>query len=326
MAYSSGTTKIPLGGSVSGASSGTGTVKTLSGGSGPGASSDTPKTPTGGSGSSSGASSGTGTLKTLSGSSGPGTSSDTTKTPSGGFGVGSGTGTTKTPLGGFSPGASPDTGTTKTPSGGSGPGAGSGTDTMKTLSGVSGASFGTGTMKKFLDGSGSGSYLIQSSGSEEDLQHLMDQRRKNRMISNRESARRSRKRKQKHLDDLTTQLSQLRKQNNEMIASVNITTQHYMNIETENQVLRARVAELSHQLQSLNDIIGFMYPSMDTGCGFVEEPYGDEFVDELMNNSLSYVYANQPILASADMLCIESDVDLLEILKKGKSDLLVGKK
>ncbi|KAI3815146.1 hypothetical protein L1987_14802 [Smallanthus sonchifolius] len=244
-----------------------------------------------------------GSMKTLSGGSGPGVGSGTgtLKTPSGGSGPGASpdTGTKKTPSGGYGLGASSGTGTKKTLSGGSGAGAGSGPGTMKTLSGGSGAS--TGTTKTLSDGSGS--YPIQSSGSEEDLQHLMDQRRKNRMISNRESARRSRKRKQKHLDDLTTQLSQLRKQNNEMLSSVNITTQHYMNIETENRVLRARVAELSHQLQSLNDIIGFMfmYPSMDTGCGFVEELYGDEFVDELMNNSLSYVFANQPILASADM-------------------------
>ncbi|KAL8242548.1 hypothetical protein R6Q59_012850 [Mikania micrantha] len=158
-------------------------------------------------------------------------------------------------------------------------------------------------------GSGSSSCLIRSSGSKEDLQHLMDQKKKNRMISNRESARRSRKRKQKQLDDLETQLSQLRKQNNQMISSVNITTQHYMNVETENQVLQAQVAELSHQLRSLNEIIDFMYG----GCGFSDEQYcnssnsisnsinGAEFADELLINSLCYGYVNQPILASADM-------------------------
>nr|KAJ0213138.1 hypothetical protein LSAT_V11C400210000 [Lactuca sativa] len=154
--------------------------------------------------------------------------------------------------------------------------------------------------------SSGGSYPIQNSGSDEDLQQLMDQRRKKRMISNRESARRSRKRKQKHLDDLKSQLNQLRNENNQIISSVSITTQHYISVEAENSVLRAQVAELSHRLQSLNEMIAFMYQPVDTGCRFEDEQYGSgggtEFVDEFMNNSLSYLYANQPIMASADMI------------------------
>ncbi|KVH93204.1 bZIP transcription factor 11-like [Cynara cardunculus var. scolymus] len=151
--------------------------------------------------------------------------------------------------------------------------------------------------------SSGGSYPIQNSGSEEDLQQLMDQRKRKRMISNRESARRSRLRKQQHLDELATLLSQLRKENNQIISSVSITTQHYMGVEEENSVLRAQVAELSYRLQSLNEIIAFRNQPVDFGCGFAEELYGGggggtEFVDEFM----SYVYANQPILASADMI------------------------
>ncbi|KAJ0620333.1 putative transcription factor bZIP family [Helianthus annuus] len=106
-----------------------------------------------------------------------------------------------------------------------------------------------------------------SYGGDSDLQEEMDQRKRRRMISNRESARRSRMRKQKHLNDLMTQLSQLRSEIN-------------------------RVAELSHRLRSLNEIMAFT----DTGTGFADAQSG-----EFTNDSLSYVYACQPILASADM-------------------------
>ncbi|MBA0872627.1 hypothetical protein Goshw_017568, partial [Gossypium schwendimanii] len=78
----------------------------------------------------------------------------------------------------------------------------------------------------------SGSSATQiNSGSEE---ALMDERKRKRMISNRESARRSRMRKQKHLDDLMTQLTQLQKQNHEILTKINFTTQHLLNAESEN--------------------------------------------------------------------------------------------
>ncbi|XP_047150266.1 bZIP transcription factor 44-like [Vigna umbellata] len=79
--------------------------------------------------------------------------------------------------------------------------------------------------------SGSSS-LLQNSGSEEDLQALMDQRKRKRMTSNRESAQRSRMRKEKHLDDLVTQVAQLRKENQQILTT-----------------------ERDHWLESLNEII-----------------------------------------------------------------------
>nr|AEB54215.1 ATB2 [Helianthus tuberosus] len=46
-----------------------------------------------------------------------------------------------------------------------------------------------------------------------------------------------------------------------------------MSVEAENHVLRVQVAELSHHLQSLNDIIAFMHSSVDPS-GFTDEQYG----------------------------------------------------
>ena len=81
------------------------------------------------------------------------------------------------------------------------------------------------------------------------------------MESNRESARRSRMRKQQHLDELVAQVAQLRKENNQILTSINITTQHLVNVESENSVLQAQMAELTQRLQSLNDILNYINSS-----------------------------------------------------------------
>ncbi|XP_031252230.1 bZIP transcription factor 11-like [Pistacia vera] len=163
-------------------------------------------------------------------------------------------------------------------------------------------------------GSGSGS-MLQNSGSEEDLRALMDQRKRKRMISNRESARRSRMRKQKHLDDLMAQAAHLRKENHQIITNVNITTQHFLTIESENSVLRAQVDELTHRLESLNEIIAFLSTTTANNNNNNTTSYGgaldttsisssfiteSPMIDNFMN-PLNLSYLNQPIMASADM-------------------------
>lgn len=179
----------------------------------------------------------------------------------------------------------------------------------------------------------SGSSLLHNSGSEEDLQNLMDLRKRKRMISNRDSARRSRMRKQKHLDDLMAQLAQLRKENNQIITTMSLTTQNYLNIEADNSILRAQMVELTSRLQSLNEIITFMdvtatanasglnnnanhfgtvvlEEEMGPTYGVFTEPVGADFF--MFNNNMNmnhnsamnmnHLYANQQaVMASADM-------------------------
>lgn len=146
------------------------------------------------------------------------------------------------------------------------------------------------------------------SSDQEDQQRLqvVDQRKRKRMLSNRESARRSRMRKQKHLDDLVSQAGQLKKDNGEIITSVSVTNQLLGNLEAENSILRAQLAELTNRLQSLNDIINCINSTTNS-------PYDHDLIsdydhdyrlmmmngpDVLMNpwNSLPL---NQPIMASA---------------------------
>ncbi|RZR75672.1 hypothetical protein BHM03_00000151, partial [Ensete ventricosum] len=102
-------------------------------------------------------------------------------------------------------------------------------------------------------GTSSASSLLHGSGSDEGLQAVMDEKKRKRRISNRESARRSRLRKQKHLDDLAAQANHLRKKNNHGLAILKLATQHCAAVEAENSELRAQMMELSSRLQSLDD-------------------------------------------------------------------------
>lgn len=149
-------------------------------------------------------------------------------------------------------------------------------------------------------GNSSMSTKFQSSGSEEDLQLLMDQRKRKRKQSNRESAKRSRMRKQKHLDDLIAEADRLRKENSEILTRVNITTQHYLKIEADNCILRAQMGELSQRLQSLNDILDLF----NTATGVYEMDYSyltGAAADNNFMNPMNMLYLNQPIMASANM-------------------------
>ncbi|CAD5173699.1 unnamed protein product [Musa acuminata subsp. malaccensis] len=132
-------------------------------------------------------------------------------------------------------------------------------------------------------GTSSGSSLLQTSGSYEDLQAVaMEQKKRKRMISNRKSARLSRMRKQKHLDDLTAEANQLRKENGRLLTSVIFTTQQHVAVEAENSVLRTRMVELTDRLQSLDEIL-FCFQRTPS------DPW-------------SFGFVNQSVMASADNL------------------------
>lgn len=137
---------------------------------------------------------------------------------------------------------------------------------------------------------------------EEDLRQIMDIRKRKRMISNRESARRSRMKKQKHMDDMIAQVNEIRNENNQILMNLNVTTQLYLNVEAENSVLRAQIDELTHRLQSLNDIITCLNASnlLETDQDEVEIIAGGGHDDFLMNpwNLLCF---NQPIMPSPDV-------------------------
>ncbi|RZC72492.1 hypothetical protein C5167_047971 [Papaver somniferum] len=159
-----------------------------------------------------------------------------------------------------------------------------------------------GTSSGSGSGCGSGSTGCEDQTSK--LHHVMvDERKQKRMLSNRESARRSRMRKQKHLDGLTAQVVELKKENHQILSSLNITTQNYLNVESENSILRAQMSELSHRLDSLNEIIHYLNANNNMNMEISSDYQHQDFVHcENHPWSSSSVYLNQPIMASADVM------------------------
>ncbi|GER43702.1 basic-leucine zipper transcription factor family protein [Striga asiatica] len=84
---------------------------------------------------------------------------------------------------------------------------------------------------------------------------MEDERKRKRKQSNRESARRSRMRKQQKLVELMEQVTQLEEENKKMMQMINGSSQLYLGFASENNVLRARAVELTERLRSLNSVI-----------------------------------------------------------------------
>lgn len=71
------------------------------------------------------------------------------------------------------------------------------------------------------------------------------------MISNRESARRSRMRKQKHLDELWSQVVRLRNENHNLIDKLNHVSESHDKVVQENARLKEEASDLRQLLADL---------------------------------------------------------------------------
>lgn len=121
-----------------------------------------------------------------------------------------------------------------------------------------------------------------------------DERKRKRKISNRDSARRSRMRKQKRLDELLAQEKQVQEENKRLRQMIDSASQMYLNFSSDNYVLRAQVTELTNRLQSLNSVLHIA--SEVSGMAF-DIP---DIPDTLLK-PWQLPYPVQPIPASADM-------------------------
>ena len=135
-----------------------------------------------------------------------------------------------------------------------------------------------------------------SSGSETggDPPMMVDERKRKRMLSNRESARRSRMRKQKQLEDLAEEVSKLQSSNKKLAEVIKAKEEATAETEAGNSVLRAQTMELADRLRFLSSILEI---AEEVSGLSVEIP---EIPDPLLK-PWQIPRPIQPIMASADM-------------------------
>jgi len=95
------------------------------------------------------------------------------------------------------------------------------------------------------------SSLSNNSTSDESEEHqlsIIDERKQRRMISNRESARRSRMRKQKHLDELWSQVVRLRTENHNLIDKLSHVSECHDRVLQENARLKQEASDFRQML------------------------------------------------------------------------------
>ncbi|XP_044482305.1 light-inducible protein CPRF2 isoform X1 [Mangifera indica] len=94
-------------------------------------------------------------------------------------------------------------------------------------------------------------------GETETTQHMdpVDAKRVRRMLSNRESARRSRRRKQAHLSELETQVSQLRVENSSLQKRLTDISQKYNEAAVDNRILKADVETLRAKVKMAEESV-----------------------------------------------------------------------
>ncbi|KAM0015716.1 putative transcription factor bZIP family [Helianthus debilis subsp. tardiflorus] len=137
---------------------------------------------------------------------------------------------------------------------------------------------------------------LPPTGSDNDPRYAnFDERKRKRMISNRESARRSRAKKQERLDELLAEISQLQNDNSTIMKKIDGATQMYVGAASQNNVLRAQLTELTERLHSLNSVL---HIAQEVSGLALEIP---EIPDTLLEPWQLPCSVQQPITASFNM-------------------------
>ncbi|KAK3008161.1 hypothetical protein RJ639_013973 [Escallonia herrerae] len=115
---------------------------------------------------------------------------------------------------------------------------------------------------------------MQAFGVEDDERYTtMDEKKRRRMISNLESARRSRMKREQHTKDLNDQVMLFMNDRKEIIQKINEVGQRYGAIEAENRILRAQREDLSKRLESAEIVASYVVGTSTYGVDVPQDPW-----------------------------------------------------
>lgn len=114
--------------------------------------------------------------------------------------------------------------------------------------------------------------------------NIIDERKKRRMISNRESARRSRMRKQKHFDELWSQVARFQKENQSLIDKLSHMSESYDKVIQENVCLKEENSDLRRMVVDLQ---------MSDSCNFFTD------LEDIPSNAANYFRAESSSLSNS---------------------------
>ncbi|CAI5986421.1 unnamed protein product [Closterium sp. NIES-65] len=139
-------------------------------------------------------------------------------------------------------------------------------------SGVGGSHGGTSRRGEAQTGSQGGSHVPPYGGGED----AREDRKQRRMVSNRESARRSRLRKQTHVDAMKLKACRLQGHNTDMAVRLTTASENLNQITRENRLLRSQATDLSRRLQRLHLGAASSLPGLE-GMGRLDMHLGGTF-------------------------------------------------
>ncbi|XP_050220577.1 bZIP transcription factor 53-like [Mercurialis annua] len=123
---------------------------------------------------------------------------------------------------------------------------------------------------------------IDSESDEDAPKKSMDEKKRKRMISNRESARRSRMKRQKQMEDLITEKAELERKLYEDDLKYNALLKMHVVLELENKVLKAKENKLTRYLiflhQMLQEHREITDSSLNNDLEIITEPKFFEFM------------------------------------------------
>ncbi|KAH6769605.1 hypothetical protein C2S52_014408 [Perilla frutescens var. hirtella] len=124
---------------------------------------------------------------------------------------------------------------------------------------------------------------ISSSSEDDETRYAMitDEKKRKRMISNRESARRSRMKREQHIKDLNDQTTYFRSRKGELVQRINEIGRRYVAVESENRMLRMHGEELKKRLKLMEEMLVSYRSSSSNNA---EEVNDDCFVMDILQD------------------------------------------